>query len=123
MKYSWDGVHCENPPWEPDPEGLCILHSLKPEKDKSAFDQALQAKLAQEDFNFQEVYFPGPVSFAKQKFTKLANFHGAKFVGWGDFREAEFLKGADFSFARFVQAALFEKARFAGQVFFRQFYT
>lgn len=119
MKYSWEGHVCEIPPWETDPEGLCILHSLVSEKDKNAFDQALQAKLAREDYDFREVYFPGPVSFAKQKFTKLANFHGAKFVGWGDFREAEFLEGAEFSSARFVQAALFEKARFAGQVLFK----
>jgi len=69
MKYSWEGHICENPPWEADPEGLCILHSLVPEKDKNAFDQALQAKLAGEDYDFREVYFPGPVSFAKQKFT------------------------------------------------------
>ncbi len=119
MKYSWEGHVCENPPWEADPDGLCILHSLVSEKDKKAFDQALQAKLAREDYDFREVFFPGPVSFAKQKFTKLANFHGAKFVGWGDFREAEFLEGAEFSSARFVQAALFEKARFAGQVLFK----
>ncbi len=109
MKYSWEGYVCENPPWEADPEGLCILHSLVSEKDKNVFDQALQAKMAREDYDFREVYFPGPVSFAKQKFTKLANFNGAKFVGWGDFREAEFHERADFSSARFVQAALFEQ--------------
>jgi len=119
MKYSWEGHYCENLAWESDPEGLCILHSLVSEKDKAAFDQALQAKLAQEDFNFREVYFPGPVSFARQKFKKSADFHGVKFSGWGDFREAEFLEGADFSSSRFAQAALFEKARFAGQVLFK----
>jgi uncharacterized protein YjbI with pentapeptide repeats len=119
MKYSWEGAYCENVPFEGDPDGLCILHSLKPEKDKTAFDQALQTKLTKEDFDFREVYFPGPVSFAKQKFTKLANFHGANFVGWGDFRESEFHEEAEFSSARFVQAALFEKARFSGQVLFK----
>ena len=66
MKYSWEGHVRENPPWEPDPDGLCLLHSQVPEKDKSAFDQALQAKLAQGDFDFRKVYFPGPISFAKQ---------------------------------------------------------
>ncbi len=119
MKYSWEGHVCENPPWEADPQGLCILHCLVPEKDKNDFEQALQNKLAEEDFDFREVYFPGPVSFARQKFTKPANFHGAKFTGWSDFREAEFIGGADFSYARFAQAALFEKASFAGQVLFK----
>lgn len=119
MKYSWEGHYCENPSWETDPEGLCILHSLIPEKDKNAFDQALQDKLSSEDFDFREVFFPGPVSFPRQKFKKFANFHGAKFAGWADFRDAEFVAGADFSHAGFAQAALFEKARFAGQVLFK----
>ena len=116
MKYSWGGHYCENPPMEKDPEGLCILHSLASEKDKNAFDQALKSKLDQEDFDFREVFFPGPISFSRQKFKQSANFHGAKFAGWADFRETEFLAGADFSHVRFGQAALFEKARFAGQV-------
>ncbi|MHB8067856.1 MAG: pentapeptide repeat-containing protein [Desulfobaccales bacterium] len=98
---------------------MCILHSQISEKDKNAFDQALQAKLTSEDFDFREVYFPAPVSFSRQKFKKFANFHGAKFAGWADFREAEFVEGADFSHAGFAQAALFEKARFAGQVLFK----
>jgi hypothetical protein len=119
IKYSWEDAYCKESPWEPDPEGLCILHSLKPDKDKDLFDQALKEKLAREDFDFKEIRFPHPVSFAKQKFTKPANFQGAKFVGWADFREAEFTETADFSFARFAQAALFEKARFSQQVHFQ----
>jgi hypothetical protein len=119
MKYSWEGTYCEEPAWEGDPEGLCILHSPVPEKDKKAFDQAQHGKLTSEDFDFREVYFPGPVSFSRQMFKKFADFHGAKFAGWADFREAEFNEGADFSHARFAQAALFEKARFAGQVLFK----
>ena len=119
MKYSWDGVHCENPPWEPDPEGLCILHSLKPEKDKSAFDQALQDKLAREDYDFREVFFPGPVSFTKQTFKKPVNFHRVRFGGWADFREAQFVAEADFSWAKFAKEALFEKVKFDGPVQFK----
>jgi hypothetical protein len=49
MKYSWEGTSCEEPSWEGDPERLCILHSLVPEKDKKAFDQAVKDKLARED--------------------------------------------------------------------------
>jgi hypothetical protein len=52
MKYSWEGHYCENPVWESDPKVLCLLHSLVSEKDKAGFDYVLQAKLAQEDFNF-----------------------------------------------------------------------
>jgi uncharacterized protein YjbI with pentapeptide repeats len=119
MKYSWDGVHCENPPWELDTEGLCILHSLKPEKDKSAFDLALQDKLAREDYDFREVFFPGQTSFTKQTFKKPVTFHRARFAGWADFREAEYIEGADFSWAKFGKEALFEKAKFGGPVQFK----
>ncbi|MHB9071963.1 MAG: pentapeptide repeat-containing protein [Desulfobaccales bacterium] len=120
MKYNWEGAYCENPPWENDPEGLCILHSLVPEKDKTAFDQALQDKLAREDYDFREVFSPGPISLIGHKFKKPVSFHGTRFSGWADFREAEFVEGADFSHARFAQAALFEKARFAGQILFKE---
>jgi len=116
MKYSWEGHYCENPSLEAEPEGLCILHSLAPEKDKNLFDQALKTKLADEDFDFREVYFPGPASFTRQRFKSATNFHGSRFAGWADFRGAEFLEGADFSHARFAQVALFEKARFVGQI-------
>jgi uncharacterized protein YjbI with pentapeptide repeats len=119
MKYSWEGTYCEEPSWEGDPEGLCILHSTVLEKDKKDFDQALQTQLARVDFDFREVYFPGPVSFPRKGFKKFANFYGARFAGWADFREARFVEGADFSHARFAQAALFEKARFGGQVFYK----
>ena len=119
MKYAWEGHYCENPPWPQDPEGLCILHSLKPEKDKETFAQAVGEKLARPDYDFREVYFPHPVSFAKQKFTQPANFRGARFAGWADFRESEFLEGADFSHARFPQAAIFERVRFARETSFQ----
>ncbi|MEW6657299.1 MAG: pentapeptide repeat-containing protein [Thermodesulfobacteriota bacterium] len=119
MKYSWDGAYCENPPLEGDPEGLCILHSLKPEKDKAAFDQALQDKLAREDYDFRKVFFPGTISFIGQKFKKPVNFQGVRFTGWANFREAEFSDTADFSSAKFGQAAIFEKTRFSGQALFK----
>ena len=119
MKYSWEGHYCENPSLEAEPEGLCILHSLAPEKDKNLFDQALKTKLADEDFDFREVYFPGPASFTRQRFKSATNFHGSRFAGWADFRGAEFLEGADFSHARFAQVVLFEKARFVGQILFK----
>ncbi|MBW1991155.1 MAG: pentapeptide repeat-containing protein [Deltaproteobacteria bacterium] len=118
MKYAWEGRQCENPPWEPDPEGLCILHSLKPEKDKQLFDQTLQQQLARQDFDFRGVFFPGPVSFAQWKFQQPANFQRAYFAGWVDFREAEFTATADFSYARFAREANFAKAAFRGPVRF-----
>ncbi len=119
MKYSWEGTYCEYPPAAGDPEGLCILHSLKPEKDKAAFEQALHDKLAQEDYDFRKVFFPGPISFIGHKFKKPVTFQGARFSGWANFREAEFADLADFSAARFALAAVFEKARFSGQALFK----
>lgn len=120
MKYAWEGEHCENPPWTDDPEGLCILHSLKPEKNKTLFDQTLKEKLARHDFDFRGVFFPGPVSFAQQNFNQATRFQKAQFGGWADFREAEFSAAADFSQADFTQAANFAKTKFAGPVQFSQ---
>lgn len=118
LKYSWEGRQCENPAWEGDPEGMCLLHSLRPDKDEHLFDQALREKLDRADFDFREVFFPGPVAFTRQAFTKPANFHGAKFTGWADFRAAEFQVGADFSYAKFSQDAIFAKAGFKSETQF-----
>ncbi len=118
MKYSWSGEYCSEPAWEGDPEGLCILHSLKPDKDKSIFEQALQGKLAREDYDFREVFFPGRVSFAQHRFKKPVNFSGAGFASWANLRETEFFEEVDFSYAKFSQAAIFEKAVFSGPVRF-----
>jgi hypothetical protein len=103
MKYSWETAYCENPPMEGNPDGLCILHSLRPDKDKSAFDQAVQSKLAQQDYNFRDTAFPSPISFAKLNFMKPVDFRGARFSGWADFREAELGQETDFSHAKFAQ--------------------
>ncbi|MDI6852713.1 MAG: pentapeptide repeat-containing protein [Deltaproteobacteria bacterium] len=118
LKYSWEGRHCEDDSWEADPEGLCILHSLKTEKDSLLFEKTLKDKLARQDFDFREVFFPGPVSFAQQHFKEAANFQRAHFAGWADFHEAEFAAPADFSYAKFSQAADFNKTKFDGPVQF-----
>lgn len=66
MKYPWEGRHCETPAWEADPDGLCILHSLRPDKDNLLLEQALKGKLERQDFDFRRAFSPGPVSFAGQ---------------------------------------------------------
>jgi hypothetical protein len=99
---------------------LCILHSLKPEKDKYLFDQTLKDKLARQDFDFRGVFFPGSVSFAQRKFTDPVSFQSAHFARWADFHEAEFSAAADFSQVTFAQAANFAKAKFNNPVNFRR---
>jgi hypothetical protein len=119
IKYAWSEHYCEQPSWPADPEGLCLLHSKMLGKDQEAFDQAVNAKLVREDFDFREVFFPFPFSLAKRKFGKTVNLRGARFAGWADFSDAEFAQGADFSQVRFSQEALFTQCRFAGQVHFQ----
>ena len=87
MKYAWEGRHCEDPSWEADPEGLCILHSLKTDKDTLILDRALKNKLARQDFDFRGVFSPAPspspnkISLGQRAFKELTLRVGLTFTG------------------------------------------
>ncbi len=121
------GISCPHPALESDPECLCILHSPLKDKDKVAFEAALQEKVSQKYFNFRAVVFPSEVSFSGQKLVDVdfaraafygrANFQGATFSGKSDFSKTTFQE-ADFSRATF-QKADFSEATFQDANFFK----
>jgi hypothetical protein len=116
-KYKW--IECNRPPLEGDPEGLCLLHSRQADKDKEgAFTKAVKAKLAQEDYDFRGVFFPGEADFSGHEFKKGADFFGATFSGDAYFSEATFSEDTDFSGATFSGDAGFSGATFSGEALF-----
>ncbi len=79
-------------------DGLCILHSPNPEKDKTAFDNALTEHCnpdgpnkANKD-NFSFFVFPGDADFRGATFKDIAAFENATFTGNGHFESAIFEK-------------------------------
>lgn len=140
-------IECKNPalPW--DPQGFCILHSENKEKSPVFFQEAIQARLKQENVNildFRGVWFPvrfdrrdyfgkgvdKPMDFSWALFSKEAIFSGcifkenvdflrARFVGEAHFYRAVFEKRARFSYTDFGGEADFYAASFAEPADFR----
>lgn len=106
------GLTCSEPVWNTT-EGLCILHSRNPQKDLRQFNSYIETKLAHEDFNFSQVFFPDPADFSLGTLNN-AHFFGAQFMGRVNFARVEFTGDGDFRVARFAGAADFSSAKFAG---------
>jgi uncharacterized protein YjbI with pentapeptide repeats len=126
-KYSW--LKCQNPPLPGDPDVLCILHSRQEDKDHDGkFQEAINHKLAAEDYDFHGVFFPGIADFCAQKFNKVAdfsdatfqkvNFEGAIFSEKVNFRHVNFNAEANFSCATFFDEADFFDSIFSKGVDF-----
>ena len=131
-------INCFRDALEGDPNGLCILHSRENNKDINSFNAAVKEKLAKEDYEFWEVFFPGPLNFFDGlKFDKpvifgdaffvKANFAGVEFndvdfsgafLVEADFRNTTFLGKADFRGAIFKREALFLGTTFQEVDFF-----
>jgi len=104
---------CAGEPFYKEHEGIryCVLHF--PGKEKSeGFQQALQRKLENKDFNFRRVWFPDEVSFSSFEFGTKADFSNATFSAAAVFSSAYFNAKADFSNATFNGAAVFHSATF-----------
>jgi uncharacterized protein YjbI with pentapeptide repeats len=128
-------IKCLFPSLSSDPEGLCILHSQRLDKNRREFYATIQKKIDQKDFDFKFVLFPGYISFedqvfegnadfcdsiflsqadfTKSKFNSVADFMGAKFYGSAYFDQVEFNSGSNFSFTQFLSAASFLGTIFA----------
>jgi len=116
--------------WGQDPEGLCLLHSPKQEKDKDgAFSTLIKKKKGQKDYYFVGVFFPGDVTFDYSidnanfmfaKFIGNVDFNGAIFRGEANFRKAYFNKASDFSSVRFDDGAKFLEVNFIGKANFEE---
>ncbi len=121
---------CEGEPFYKEHEGkqYCVLHS--PEKEKSeAFNEALNRKLENKDFDFRGVWFPDDVDFNgfefsasadffSARFSEKADFQSAKFSAWADFRAAKFSEKADFRAAKFSEKADFQSTTFSASANF-----
>jgi pentapeptide repeat protein len=97
---------------EHEDKRYCVLHF--PGKEKSAdFQQALQRKLENEDFDFRAVWFPDELSFENFEFSTKANFDYATFSAETSFSSATFSAETSFSSATFSAAADFSHATFS----------
>lgn len=105
--------------WEQDPDGLCLLHSLHPEKDRDGnFTLLFNSKIAQEDYNFAWVYFPKDISFRELTFVKDVDFSWATFSGATDFYSASFGGRVNFIDSKFCNEVNFIGTKFMGPVTF-----
>lgn len=115
----WVREACAGEPFyrELEDKRYCVLHF--PGKEKSAdFEQALQRKLENEDFDFSGVWFPDELSFENFEFGTEANFRDATFSAWANFYSATFSAEADFASATFSADANFRGATFSAEASF-----
>jgi len=98
-------------------EGLCILHSQDPNKDKNLFDNALAEHGARTN-DLSRVVFPEYMNFIDLTFTQGANFGHATFTQGANFGHAMFAEAAYFGDATFTQEASFSVATFAEEAYF-----
>jgi pentapeptide repeat protein len=116
----WMRSACAGEPFYKEHEGkrYCVLHF--PSKDKSIdFAQVLQKKLANRNFIFRGVWFPGNESFSEVAFSEVADFRGATFSGHTNFNTATFAEVADFRSANFLANVSFRSATFGAEANFR----
>src|SRR5215208_3980310 len=121
------GFVCKGLPADNEHEGkeYCVLHCPSVDKDQAEFEEAVEKKVKDKDFDFRGVYFPGWQSLAPFRistlpnatFKELATFHGAIFEGQAIlesdrkaiFGYATFKGKADFSRATFKELADFDR--------------
>jgi hypothetical protein len=68
------------PPFEPDPDGLCVLHSFLLNKDKdNFFTENINKLMNNHDYNFTGVFFPESFVFENFEGTNKAIFDNTIF--------------------------------------------
>ncbi len=106
---------CSMPGLHEDPDGFCLFHSQKPDKDRDGFRQGIERKLEQGDLDFAGYVFPEAIDLFRDRiFSGDANFASTTFSGEADFFRAAFGGRADFSDATFSVDATFYHATFSG---------
>lgn len=117
-KSEYFGYECQDLPYSQgyfqDPDGYCILHSRKEDKDTNQFREAVKGRLKTEgeSIDLKGCYFPA-------KFDR-GYFVGYEFGKPVDFDEATFLREMDFSKAKFSQKTLFRVADFSQGAYFNE---
>src|SRR5215203_5315820 len=130
------GFVCKGLPADNEHEGkeYCVLHCPSVDKDQAEFEEAVEKKVKDKDFDFRGVYFPGWQSLAPFRISTLPNgtfeeladfsdatfkeravFSRATFEGLATFHDAIFKESATFSDATFKELATFHGAIFEGQ--------
>jgi hypothetical protein len=105
-------VKCSFPCLSSDPDGLCVLHSQRIDKNSNEFYAVIQAKLKKKDFDFKFVLFPASISFEYQEFDGNSDFYNAIFICNANFKNAIFDSNAIFMDAEFCGLACFDRVIF-----------
>ncbi|MBD3398050.1 hypothetical protein GF413_03155 [Candidatus Micrarchaeota archaeon] len=90
-------------------EGLCILHSKDPNKDRQSFNNHLYQRIDNGNFDFSHFVFPEGISFGDKHFNRDISLSNAVFLGSVNFRSALFDKKANFNDAEFHGDAIFQE--------------
>lgn len=116
---TYDG--CDEEALKTSKDGHCIFHERDEHKDTEEFQKCLQAKLKNQDYQFQGYFFVGKILFSENVFLKDVDFSKAHFSGDVHFEKTQFSGKAFFNGAKFHGRAIFLGARFLreGQAQFR----
>jgi uncharacterized protein YjbI with pentapeptide repeats len=111
------GFVCKGLPADNEHEGkeYCVLHCPSVDKDQAEFEEAVEKKVKDKDFDFRGVYFPGWQSLAPFRISTLPN---GTFEELADFSDATFKERAVFSRATFKKMAHFDRSTFEGEANF-----
>src|SRR5215203_3210769 len=111
------GFVCKGLPADNEHEGkeYCVLHCPSVDKDQAEFEEAVEKKVKDKDFDFRGVYFPGWQSLAPFRISTLPN---GTFEELADFSDATFKERAVFSRAAFKKMAHFDRSTFEGEANF-----
>ena len=117
----WMRSACHGEGFYKEHEGkrYCVLHYPGREKEDD-FEQALQRKLDDNDFDFQEIWFPYYLHFPNFTFSNNANFSFAYFNDIADFEGVEFKGRASFFCAHFDSDVDFSDVVFHAPVNFQR---
>jgi len=100
---------------EPPLEGLdyCIFHKRdKTEEETKLFEEKIEKKLQNKDYNFIGYHFTGRADFSNKVFTEMPKFNEATFEGVADFFKANFNSFAHFVGTTFLSEANFQESTF-----------
>src|SRR5215217_3763179 len=132
------GFVCKGLPADNEHEGkeYCVLHCPSVDKDQAEFEEAVEKKVKDKDFDFRGVYFPGWQSLAPFRISTLpngtfeeladfsdatfeeVNFYRATFKGEADFSGATF-EEVSFEDVTFEEEAYLDRTTFNREAYFR----
>lgn len=97
-----------------DRKDYCVLHYPAKEKLKD-FHDALQRKLAVQDFDFRGAWFPYPLAGHERTYAETLHFEGAYFSEPVQFHDVVFAQKIEFAGAIFGSSVEFKKVTFENE--------